>query len=237
MIVHLDHPNTQQVRRAAIALGDLLNEVVFVGGLMIPFFISDRGLHRMRPTDDVDVVVECRTRHAYHQFAQRLQVLGFRPDQSPGAPVCRYRMADGLVLDAMPLDGEILGFSNRWYPLVMDTAVSVDLSNGIAIRAAHPVALLATKWEAFFDRGSDDPFGSHDLEDVLMLVAGRAELAYELQSLSLDARTFIAESVQKLLGAPWFDDVLEGTFPDAQRLPKVLVGIRERISGLVSQTS
>ena len=146
-------------------------------------------------------------------------------------------MADGLVLDAMPLDGEILGFSNRWYPLVMDTAVSVDLSNGIAIRAAHPVALLATKWEAFFDRGSDDPFGSHDLEDVLMLVAGRAELAYELQSLSLDARTFIAESVQKLLGAPWFDDVLEGTFPDAQRLPKVLVGIRERISGLVPQTS
>ncbi len=48
MIVHLDHPNTQQVRRAAIALGDLLNEVVFVGGLMIPFFISDRSLPRMR---------------------------------------------------------------------------------------------------------------------------------------------------------------------------------------------
>jgi hypothetical protein len=32
MIVHLDHPNAQQVRRTAVALGGLLNEVVFVGG-------------------------------------------------------------------------------------------------------------------------------------------------------------------------------------------------------------
>lgn len=91
MIVHLDHPNTPQVRRAAIALGGLLTEVVFVGGLMVPFFITDRGLHRMRPTDDVDVLVQCRTRHAYHQFAQRLQSAGFRVDQTSGAPLCRDR--------------------------------------------------------------------------------------------------------------------------------------------------
>jgi hypothetical protein len=87
MIVHLDHPNAQHVRRTAIALGGLLHEVVFVGGPMVPFFITDRGLHRLRPTDDIDVIVECRTRHAHHEFAQRLATLGFRPDQSPGAPV------------------------------------------------------------------------------------------------------------------------------------------------------
>lgn len=232
MIVHLDHPNTPQVRRTAIALGGLLNEVVFVGGQMVPFYITDRGLHRMRPTDDVDVVVECRTRHAYREFARRLHALGFRVDQSPGAPVCRYRTVDGLVLDAMPLDGEILGFSNLWYPLVMDTAVLVELAAGVVIRAAHPVALLATKWEAFHGRGSDDPFGSHDLEDLLMLIAGRPELANEVQPLSPDVRAFIADSARMLLGAPWFDDVLEGTFPDAQRLPEILEGVRARLDRL-----
>ena len=199
---------------------------------MVPFFITDRGLHRMRPTDDVDVVVECRTRHAYHEFAQRLHAVGFRVDQSPVAPVCRYRTTEGLVLDAMPLDEEILGFSNQWYPLVMDTAVSVDLTDGVVIRAAHPAALLASKWEAFIDRGRDDPYGSHDLEDLLMLIAGRPDLARELQPFSLDVRTFIADSARMLLVAPWFDDVLEGTFPDAQRLPNVLVRIRERIAEL-----
>ena len=153
-----------------MALGGLLNEVVFVGGQMVPFFITDRGLHRMRPTDDVDVVVRCRTRYAYHEFAQRLHVLGFRPDQSSGAPVCRFRTTNGLLLDAMPLDEGILGFSNKWYPLVIETAISVDLADGVAIRAAHPAALLATKWEAFLDRGYEDPFGSHDLEDLLMLL-------------------------------------------------------------------
>jgi hypothetical protein len=146
--------------------------------------------------------------------------------------VCRYRTTDGLVLDAMPLDGEILGFSNQWYPLVMDTAVSVDLTAGVVIRAAHPAALLATKWEAFSDRGRDDPYGSHDLEDLLMLIAGRPELARELQPLSLNVRTFIADSARMLLVAPWFYDVLDGTFPDAQRLPNVLVRIRERIAEL-----
>jgi hypothetical protein len=234
MIVHLDHPNAQQVRRAAMALADLVDEVVFVGGLMIPFFISDRGLHRMRPTDDIDVVVECRTRSAYHAFGVRLHERGFRLDQSPGAPVCRYRTDDGLVLDAMPLAGDILGFSNRWYPLVMDTAVSVDLTGGIMIRAAHPVALLATKWEAFLDRGSDDPFGSHDLEDLLMFIAGRAELANELHLLTPDVRAFIADSARMLRAAPWFDDVLEGTFPDAQRLPAILDGVRARLDRLMN---
>jgi hypothetical protein len=232
MIVHLDHPNTQQVRRAAIALGGLVNEVVFVGGLMVPFFITDRGLHRMRPTDDVDVVVECRTRQAYHLFAQRLQSAGFRLDQTPGAPVCRYSTTDGLVLDAMPVAGEILGFDNRWYPLVMDTAVVVDLSNGITLRAAHPVALLATKWEAFHDRGSDDPFGSHDLEDLLMLIAGRAELAVELPLFPPDVRAFIANSAHLLRAAPWFDDALEGTFPDVGRLPAILEGVRANFDRL-----
>jgi hypothetical protein len=234
MIVHLNHPNTQQVRRAAIALGDLRNEVVFVGGLMVPFFITDRGLHRMRPTDDVDVVVECRSRHAYHVFAQRLQLLGIRPDQSPGAPVCRYRTTDGLVLDAMPVQGEILGLSNQWYPLVMETAISVELTGGITIRAAHPAVLLATKWEAFLDRGCDDPYGSHDLEDLLMLIAGRAELADELHLLTTGVRAFIADSARMLQAAPWFDDVLEGTFPDAQRLPAILEGVRARLDRLTN---
>lgn len=234
MIVRLDHPNAEQVRRTAIALGGLLNEVVFVGGQMVPFFITDRGLHRLRPTDDVDVVVECRTRHANHEFAQRLYALGFRVDQSPGAPVCRYRTTDGLVLDAMPLDGEILGFSNHWYPLVMDTAVSVELAAGVAIRAAHPAALLATKWEAFLDRGFNDPFGRHDLEDLLMLIAGRPELASELLPLSPGVREFIADSARMLLAAPWFDDVLEGTFPDVQRLPAILEGVRARLYRLTN---
>jgi hypothetical protein len=229
MIVHLDHPNAPHVRRTAIALGGLLHEVVFVGGQMVPFFITDRGLHRLRPTDDIDVIVECRTRHAYHEFAQRLATLGFRPDQSPGAPVCRYRTADGLVLDAMPLDGDILGFSNRWYPLVMNTAVSVDLTAGVVIRTAHPAALLTTKWEAFLDRGAEDPFGSHDLEDLLMLIAGRPEIADELLQLPSELRAFIADSVRTLMASPWFDDVLEGTFPDAQRLPAILEGVRVRL--------
>ncbi len=68
-----------------------------------------------------------------------------------------------------------------------------------------------------------------------MLIAGRRELAHELQPLSLDVRAFIADSARMLLLAPWFDDLLEGTFPDAQRLPNVRVRVRERIAELARE--
>ena len=43
----------------------------------------------------------------------RLMALGLTPDTRADAPVCRMRTADDLLLDVMPLDEAILGFSNR----------------------------------------------------------------------------------------------------------------------------
>jgi hypothetical protein len=62
-----------------------------------------------------------------------------------------------------------------------------------------------------------------------MLIAGRPEIADELLQLPSEVRVFIADSVRTLMASPWFDDVLEGTFPDAQRLPAILEGVRVRL--------
>ncbi|WP_411280461.1 hypothetical protein [Gemmatimonas sp.] len=43
----------------------------------------------------------------------RLIALGLAPDQRSGAPIRRTRTVDDLVLDVMPLDKAILGFSYR----------------------------------------------------------------------------------------------------------------------------
>lgn len=43
---------------AADALGPLLDEVVFVGGATVTLWITDPGAPPVRPTKDVDVVVE-----------------------------------------------------------------------------------------------------------------------------------------------------------------------------------
>ncbi len=58
-------PSAQPVCRSAIALGGLLNDVVFIGEPMAPFFTTHCGLRRLRLTDDGDVVRACHTRKAY----------------------------------------------------------------------------------------------------------------------------------------------------------------------------
>jgi len=51
---------------AASALGELLGEVVFVGGPTVTLWITDPGAPPVRPTNDVDVVVEVATRTAFY---------------------------------------------------------------------------------------------------------------------------------------------------------------------------
>jgi len=129
------------------------------------------------------------------------------------------RTSDDLVLDVMPLDERVLGFSNRWYPLVLDTATAVALAPDITIRAISAPAFLATKWEAFRDRGADDPFLSHDLEDIITVVAGRQQVIAEVAASAEEARLFIAEATRTFLAIRWADDIVAGSLPDARRFP------------------
>lgn len=50
------------LERAALVLGPLAEEVVFVGGATVVLWITDPGAPPPRPTLDVDVVVEVTTR-------------------------------------------------------------------------------------------------------------------------------------------------------------------------------
>jgi hypothetical protein len=58
----------------------------------------------------------------FEVFSERLRGLGFQEDSREGAPLCRWQHS-GLVLDVMPLDANILGFSNRWYGDALRTSV------------------------------------------------------------------------------------------------------------------
>ncbi|MGH2942386.1 MAG: hypothetical protein ACRDLN_06410 [Solirubrobacteraceae bacterium] len=75
---------------AADTLGELLDEVVFVGGATVVLWITDPGAPPVRPTKAVDVVVEVATRSAFHDFKARLRQRRFAEDQEDGV-ICRWR--------------------------------------------------------------------------------------------------------------------------------------------------
>ena len=160
-------PNRGALVRVARALGRLRGELVFTGGQVAELLVTDPASVRVRPTDDVDVICDATTVSAYDHLAERLRALGFREDRSPSAPLCRWRYG-GDLLDVLPMEERVLGFKNTWYKYGILTAVPFLLESDLTITIVAAPAFLATKWEAFEDRGGGDTHGSdegHDHED------------------------------------------------------------------------
>ena len=185
--------------------------LTFVGGGTIVLWITDPGAPSPRPTKDIDVVIDATTPRAFHDFQSRLRARGFREDIESGV-ICRWLFDDGsdLILDAMPCAGKLLGFENPWQAAAMPHATRRRLPSGAEIRAITPPYLFATKLAAFGGRGRGDHLGSSDLEDIILLADGRAEIVTEVAEASDDVRGYVATEVTKLLSKPRFVDAVFG---------------------------
>src|ERR1019366_5368087 len=207
--------NLDLLAEAARLLKPLLGELVFVGGCTTALLITDKAAADVRPTFDVDAIAEITSYAAYADFSERLRKIGFAEDTTEGSPICRW-LQKKTILDVMPLDEKILGFSNRWYRPAMESAEERELERGLRIRVVTAVYFCATKLEAFAGRGKDDYLSSRDLEDLAAVIDGRAELVQEIRSAQEDVRTYIASEINKLLGTQAFIDALPGyLLPDA----------------------
>jgi hypothetical protein len=105
--------NLVRIKAVYNALGPLKDKVVFVGGATVALYV-DRMAEDVRPTDDVDIVVEIWSHREYAALEEQLRHMGFVNDQESRV-ICRYRV-QGIIVDIMPTGENVLGFKNRWYP-------------------------------------------------------------------------------------------------------------------------
>ena len=113
----------------------------------------------------------------------------------------------------MPVDAAVLGFTNRWFRAACETASDLDLGDDVTIRLVTAPLLLATKIEAFLDRGGGDFAVSHDLEDLLSVVDGRAEVVDEISAAPTDVRAHIQTTISGWLDDNRFLEALPGYMP------------------------
>lgn len=205
----LDNPNVAMVELTAYRLGDLCDELVFVGGCATDLLVTVARAQQSRATDDVDVVTSATTIRGYHVVESQLEVRGFRRDTSPDAPICRW-ISEGIVLDLMPSGPGVLGFHNPWYPLAIETAVGVSLPSGRLVRLIRAPEFIATKLEAFEGRGNADFLASHDLEDIVTVIDGRESLLDEVSASQRDLRDYLAQKFSALIATNDFLDALAG---------------------------
>jgi len=206
------NPNLQILELAVTELGSLAGDMVFVGGCATGLLITDIAAPPIRPTQDVDVITEVASLGAYHRLSEQLRKRGFKEDQSPEAPICRWITA-GVVLDVMPTNSEILGFGNDWYRPALETAESVILPSGSRIRMVTAPYFLATKLEAFYGRGKGDYAASHDMEDIVAVLDGRPSIVDEVKRSNQPLLNYLSAQFAGLLNDRYFSESLSGHLP------------------------
>jgi hypothetical protein len=163
--------NIDKIMIVAETLGDLRSQVVFVGGSVAELYAAQPELSDIRPTIDVDCVVDIQivTYSDYARLEEKLRKLGFANDTSNNAPICRktYR---GIIVDFMPVNPDILGFSNQWYKAGYENRIEKQIPDNTTIYIFPVEYYVATKLEALNSRGGTDIRGSHDWEDIVYVL-------------------------------------------------------------------
>jgi hypothetical protein len=136
-----------------------------------------------------------------------------------------------LKLDVMPSNEKVLGHSsNRWYSEAIITARQTRLKNGINLRVISAPLFLATKLEAFYDRGNGDYGASHDVEDIINVVDSRPELSDEVQCVTEKVKDYLRAEIEGLLADENFVNAipmhLRGDAASQARAPIILKRLR-----------
>lgn len=224
-----NNPNLDNLIKVAKKLGELREQIVFIGGCAVGLLITDTAAPGIRPTQDVDFIVEIATRKEYYEFSEQLKQKGFVEDCSTKI-LCRWRLGDCIV-DVMPTNSDVLGFSNRWYTEAMSYSIQFDLTPKLSIRLVSAPYFVATKIEAFHGRGKNDFLMSVDIEDIISVIDGRNELLSEIKASPKGLREYIAQEISSMLKVLAFTENLSGFVPgdpgSQARVPKLLVRLKE----------
>ena len=160
------HENIVRIKVVNEVLKGLDQEFVFVGGATVSLYATNPELaSETRPTDDVDVVIELATYGGYVGIDKKLRELGFKNDVD-SAVICRYQIS-GIIVDIMPTDPNVIGFSNKRYPAGFANAIDFLIDERNSIRIFSLAYFMATKWEAFKGRGKHDYRTSKDFEELV----------------------------------------------------------------------
>ncbi len=212
-------------------LAPVNNEIVFLGGSTISLYITEPQFVQIRATEDVDCVVEVAHREDYEVFSKKIRQLGFSEDFESGV-MCRFKKGS-LILDVMPTDEKILGFSNIWYKEGFQNSIKYNLEN-YQINIFDLPYLIATKIEAFKGRGKGEFLMSHDIEDIITLFDGCSSIVNRLKTAEPKLLKFLKNELTGFSNNSNFISSLEAHISDRDNLSGRKQVIVDRINTFIN---
>jgi predicted nucleotidyltransferase len=198
--------NLIRIKAVYNALAHLRNDVVFVGGATVSFYV-DRMAEEVRPTNDIDILIELWTYKDYTVIEAQLRTIGFENDFEAGV-ICRYRI-QGIVVDIMPTGDQVLGFSNKWYPQEFKKAIDFMIDERVTVKILSVEYFIASKLEAFKGRGKNDGRTSSDFEDIIYVLENRSLVWDEMKNASADIKEYLKSEFKALVANPFFEEWLD----------------------------
>ena len=223
--------NINRIKIISEGLGpDLLKKIVFVGGAVVGLYATKDLASDCRPTKDVDCVINLTSRLDYNQVSQQLRAKNFEDVISLDAPICRWVYKE-IIVDIMPDDPTILGFTNKWYKDGINNSINHKISEKIDIKLFSTSYFIASKFEAVKSRGANNIKESHDLEDIIYILSYRKEVLDEISQSDQMVKAYLSEMFKTLIINPSIDEIVSYSLPYGVDLDEIL-SIMKNISEL-----
>ena len=144
------------------------------------------------------------THLGYAEIEEKLRAKGFINDQESGV-ICRYKI-QGVIVDIMPTSEKVLGFSNRWYVPGFANSIDYKLNEKYIIQIFSPVYFLASKLEAFKNRGQANGITSKDFEDIVFMLNNRSTIWEEIMAAENQVKSYIITAFQNFLQIKYYNE-------------------------------
>lgn len=184
--------NLEVIKKISLALGEMNERVIFVGGATIGFYINDPAAEDVRATKDVDITIEIATLGELESIRQELAKKGFT--QSPEDNViCRFRF-DNIKVDVMSTKEVGWAPANPWFAQGFVLRETVQLQDQ-TIQILPLPYFIASKFAAHDGRGGIDPRTSHDFEDIVYILDNRIDFVDQIREAPTDVRPFLKKQL------------------------------------------
>jgi len=201
--------NLDRIETILKGLGELSNDVIFIGGACTQFYVDEPELLDIRFTKDVDCIFEVISKVKYDILCNVLRQKGFNNVLAENSPIVRWKYKE-VIVDILPDDATIVGFGEtKWFQLGRPMAWEYTTKIGSKIRLLPLPYYLASKLEASNGRGKGDILSDHDLEDIISIIDGREELV-SMAKYDSDVKEFIKKCFSELIANDSFIENLPG---------------------------
>jgi len=188
--------NRGVIKKIAQALGELNDQVIYVGGATVGLYINDPAAEDVRPTKDVDISLSIASIGELERIREKLVKKGFIQTAEDNV-ICRFRF-DDIKVDVM--NTKTLGWApaNPWFAPGFLLKETIEIEDQI-IQILPLSYFLATKFSAYNSRGKNEPRTSHDFEDIVYVIDNRVDIVDELTVVPEDVQSFLKSEFEDIL--------------------------------------